>query len=276
MLSGIPRRLSVCAALAALTCFTARADETPAIVSATVDYAGNQVTITGANFSPNGDAPTVAIESARLDLVSFTNQSAEASLPAGWAAGSYVLAITNSNHQTGVYRMTIAAPLGKLRYHARGLYNPWALAGTAAYAGILQELDAPREWGQGGVAYSRRVASTAAAGVIHTVLAFSLDSALHQDPRYFHSGRKGFFRRVADATRGTFMTHTDAGGETVSTWRLGSAYGAAIISNLWYPDRLDTLRLGFLQGTVRVGFDLVTNLSAEFWPDIKKKLRRHI
>jgi len=72
------------------------------------------------------------------------------------------------------------------------------------------------------------------------------------------------------------MTHTDAGGETLSTWRLGSAYGAAFLSNLWYPDRLDTARLGFEQGSLRVGFDLIGNLSAEFWPDIKKKLgRRH-
>jgi hypothetical protein len=79
---------------------------------------------------------------------------------------------------------------------------------------------------------------------------------------------------MADAARGTFLTRTDSGAETLSTWRLGSAYGAAIISNLWYPDRLDTIRLGFLQGTVRVGFDLITNLSSEFWPDVKKKLFR--
>ncbi|HLY19147.1 MAG TPA: IPT/TIG domain-containing protein [Bryobacteraceae bacterium] len=261
-------------ALAGLAAAVARADEAPAIVSATVDYTGNQITITGANFSPNGLAPTVAIDTAPLALVSFTDQTAAVSLPAVWASGFYLLAVTNSNRQTGLYRMRLEASLDKLRYHARGLYGPWALAGTGAYAGILQELNAPREWGQGGAAYGRRVASTEAAAVIHTVLAFSLDSALREDPRYFRSSRKGMFRRVADAARGTFLTRTDVGGETVSTWRLGSAYGAAILSNLWYPDRLDTMRLGFLQGTVRVGFDLVTNISSEFWPDIKKKLLR--
>ncbi len=266
--------MSACLAWAALAALTARADETLAILSATVDYDGNRVTLTGSNFSPNGAAPTVAFDSATLVLVSYTNQSAAATLPSDWAAGSYELAVTNSDHQTGVYHMTLAAPLGKLRYHARALYGPWSLAGTAAYAGILQELNAPREWGQGGAAYGRRVAYTEGAAVIHTVLDFGLDSALHEDPRYFHSGRKGLFRRLGDAARGTFLTHTDAGGETVSTWRLGSAYGAAILSNLWYPDRLDTVRLGFLQGSVRMGFDWVTNISSEFWPDIKKKLLR--
>jgi len=262
----------------ALPALNARTDEAPAIVSATVDYAANQVTISGSNFSPAGVAPVVAFDSAALALVSFTNDSAAVSLPAGWASGSYLLAVTNSNHQTGVYRMTLsaAAPIDKLRYHARALYGPWPLAGTLAYAGLLQELNAPKEWGDGWPAYGRRVASTEGCAVIHSVLAFGLDAAMHQDPRYFPSDHKGFWRRMAHAARDTIMTHTDAGGETLSTWRLGSAYGAAFLSNLWYPDRLDTARLGFEQGSLRVGFDLIGNLSAEFWPDIKKKLgRRH-
>ena len=261
----------------ALPCLDAGTADAPAIASATVDYAANRVTLTGSNFSPAGVAPTIAFENATLALVSFTDQSAAASLPADWASGSYLLAVTNSNHQTGVYRMTLAVappPFNKLRYHAEALYGIWPLAGTLAYAGLLQELNAPKEWGDGAAAYARRVASTEACGVIHGVLAFGLDTTLHQDPRYYRSDRKGFFRRIAHAARGTILTHTDAGGETLSTWRLGSAYGAEFISNLWYPDRLDTVRLGFLQGSLRVGFDLVSNLSAEFWPDLKKKLRR--
>src|ERR1035437_8110836 len=38
---------------------------------------------------------------------------------------------------------------GKLRFHAESIYSPWSMAGSAAYAGILQGLDAPEEWGQG-------------------------------------------------------------------------------------------------------------------------------
>jgi hypothetical protein len=270
--------LFACLALTAIPLLCAGPDETPAIVSATVDYAANQLTITGSNFSPAGVAPTVAVDSATLALVSFTNQRAAVILPAGWAPGSYLLAVTNSNHETGVYRMTLETalpPLGKLRYHALGLWGLWPLGGTLAYAGLLQELNAPKEWGQGWGAYGRRVASTEAAGVIHGVLAFGLDTTLHQDPRYFHSDRKGLWRRMAHAARDTILTHTDTGGETFSTWRFGSAYGAAFISNLWYPDRLDTVRLGFVQGSLRLGFDLITNVANEFWPDIKKKLRRH-
>ena len=121
-------------------------------------------------------------------------------------------------------------------------YGPLAVAGIAAYAGFLQEINSPAEWGQGGGAYGKRFASTLGWSGIHGVLAFGLDSTLHQDPRYYRSLSTGFWRRSAHALRGTFLTRTDSGGETVSIWRIGSAYGAAFLSNLWYPARLDTPR----------------------------------
>jgi len=162
---------------------------------------------------------------------------------------------------------------GKLQYHAGNTYRPMAIAGFAAYAGILQSLDAPKEWRQGGAAYGERFASTAAWSGIHSALAFGLDSTLHEDPRYYRSGAGGW-RRVGHALRGTILTRTDSGGETVSIWRMGSAYGAAYFSNQWYPDRLNTVRLDVLQGTMTLGFDFLSNLGSEFWPDVKRKVMR--
>ncbi len=162
----------------------------------------------------------------------------------------------------------------KLAFHAESTYGPMAMLSFAAYAGFLQEINSPREWGQGGEAYGQRFASTLAWSGIHSTLAFGLDSALHQDPRYYRSRRTGFWRRSAHALRGTILTRTDSGGETLSTWRIGSAYGAAYLSDLWYPARLDTARHGFINGSVGLGFSLVSNLGAEFWPDLKRKFSR--
>jgi hypothetical protein len=174
------------------------------------------------------------------------------------------------------FAQTIDAPdtAAKLRFHLESAYSPTGLAGIAAYAGVLQAFDAPKEWGQGGAAYGKRVASMAGWAGIHGALAFGLDTTLHQDPRYFRSGEGGFWRRAGHSLRGTILTHTDSGGETFSTWRFGSAYGAAFLSNQWYPDRLNTVRLGVLQGSVTLGFDLLGNLGKEFWPDVKRKARR--
>jgi hypothetical protein len=164
--------------------------------------------------------------------------------------------------------------MAKLNFHVQTVGSPLALLGTAAYAGALQESNTPREWGQGAGAYGERFASALGSNAIHGALAFGLDSALHQDPRYFRSRDTGFWRRAGHALHGTVMTRTDSGGETLSTWRLGSAYGAAFLSNEWYPERLNTVGLGVQQGSIRVAFDFVSNLAMEFWPDVRRKILR--
>jgi hypothetical protein len=159
----------------------------------------------------------------------------------------------------------------KLAFHAQATYGPLALASFAAYAGFLQEIDSPTEWGQGAAAYGKRYGSTLAWSAIHGTLAFGLDSTLHQDPRYHRSLRTGFWRRSADAVRGTILTRTDSGGETFSTWRVGSAYGAAFLSDLWYPARLNTFQHGLVDGSIGLGLGLATNLGSEFWPDYQEQ-----
>jgi hypothetical protein len=181
-----------------------------------------------------------------------------------------LLALTVS----GVAQTTPLDVGGKLRFHAESVYSPLALAGSAAYAGLLQGLDAPEEWGQGSKAYGKRVASTVGYTAIHASLAFGLDSALHQDPRYLRSLDTGFWRRSAHALHHTIMTRTDSGGQTLAIWRVGSAYGAAFLSNQWYPDRLNTVSLGLEQGSLQLGFDFAGNLASEFWPDIKRRILR--
>jgi hypothetical protein len=161
---------------------------------------------------------------------------------------------------------------GKLDYHVKQSVGPLAILGDAAYAGILQEADTPTEWGQGGSGYGKRFASTAACSGIHSTLAFGLGSALHEDPRYFRSAAGGFWHRAGHAFRGTILTRTDHGTETISMWRFGSAYGAAYLSNQWYPGRLNTVALGFAEGSLQLGFDLASNLASEFAPDLKRML----
>jgi len=164
---------------------------------------------------------------------------------------------------------------GKLRFHAVSAYGPAALAGAAVYDGFLQGIDFPREWGQGGPGFGQRLGSTLAYSGVRNLLGFGLDSALHQDPRYYRATESGMWRRTRHAFRETLLTHKDSGGETLATWRLGSAYGAAFISNEWYPDRVNTVALGLSQGSTQLGFDLLSNLGSEFWPDIKRKFLHH-
>jgi hypothetical protein len=162
----------------------------------------------------------------------------------------------------------------KLRIHTSRAFGPLSLAGSAAYAGLLHELDAPREWGQGAAGYGRRLASNVGFTAIRNAFAFTLDATLHDDPRYIRVGRGRFWPRVKYAVRETILTRTDSRGHTFAVWRFGSAYGAAFLSNTWYPDRLNTVGLGFAQGSATISTDVLTNLAYEFWPDVRKKILR--
>jgi hypothetical protein len=157
----------------------------------------------------------------------------------------------------------------KLRFHAEQTASPGFVVQMAAYAGVLHWMDTPREWGQGSAAYGKRVVSAAGATAIRNVFAFALDSTLREDPRYGRSGHGNFFARMGHAARETFVTRTDGGRTRFATWRFGSAVGAACLSNVWYPDRLNTFSSGMEQGAATIGLDLLGNVASEFWPDVK-------
>jgi hypothetical protein len=164
----------------------------------------------------------------------------------------------------------------KLKWHVDQTVSPGFVVEMAAYAGVLHWMDTPLEWGQGAQAYGKRVASAAGATAIRNVFAFALDSALREDPRYRRSGHGLFFARIGHAARETFVTRTDGGRARFATWRFGSALGAACLSNVWYPDRLNTFPSGMEQGAATIGLDLLGNVASEFWPDVKHVfLRRH-
>jgi len=163
------------------------------------------------------------------------------------------------------------SPGAKARYHLSSTVGPTALLELGAYAGVLQALPTPREWRQGAAGYGERFASTTGATAIRQTLAYGLDVALREDPRYFRSGRRGVWPRLGHALAATVVTRTDAGrGRLACSW-IASAYGAAFLSNQWYPRRLNTVGQGFLQGTATLGLDALGNIFTEFRPRARKK-----
>ena len=162
----------------------------------------------------------------------------------------------------------------KFRFHVRETTSPGFLAETAAYAGVLHWMNTPAEWGQGSAQYGKRVASAGGATAIRNLFAFTLDAALREDPRYRRAGHGTIFSRIGHAAVETVITRSDAGRRRFATWRFGSAIGAACLSNVWYPDRLNNFSSGMQQGGATIGLDLLGNFASEFWPDIKRTIFR--
>ncbi|HEY4780289.1 MAG TPA: hypothetical protein VIH54_00635, partial [Chthoniobacterales bacterium] len=102
-----------------------------------------------------------------------------------------------------------------------------------------------------------------------------LPSLLRQDPRFFQSGTGGFWRRSGYAVSRIFVTRTDAGGQQFNYSEvLGSAASAAISTYSYHPRSDRTIANTVSVWGSQVGYDTVTIVIKEFWPDIHRKLSR--
>jgi hypothetical protein len=150
------------------------------------------------------------------------------------------------------------------------LASPGSLVKSAAGAGLDQWRDSPAEWGQGMEGYGRRLGYKLANRGVENGIGFLVAAPLHQDPRYFRSGKTGFWPRSKHAMVSTFVARTDSGGRTVAVWRFAADYGAQFISNTWRPGRQTGTGDTLIRGTGSIGYDMAANVFKEFWPDIRK------
>lgn len=168
-------------------------------------------------------------------------------------------------------------PLGvedKLKVHVKRVIQPSNFLKSAAGGGIQHLRNTPREWGQGAEGYGKRVGSSLAFGASKNMVQFALDSTLHEDPRYFPTGKQGVKQRAIYAALQAVRCRTDSGRTRFAYSRVGSALSAGFISNVWEPDRVATVPQAFVRGAESIGLDAASDIVKEFWPDIKKRLRR--
>jgi hypothetical protein len=163
----------------------------------------------------------------------------------------------------------------KLDYRLVQSFVLHGFAGAVFGAAIGQERDVPREWGKGWGAYATRYASDLGTDLSRQSMEFVLESALHEDPRYFPSEEKGFRARMKNVLLQTVVTRTDSGKETFAWARMGSAFAAGEFANVWQPPSTATPGRGLTRGCVMLGSDLAYNFLQEFVPFVRPRSMRH-
>jgi hypothetical protein len=166
-------------------------------------------------------------------------------------------------------------PAGRFRFHAAATAGPFAMLTASGGAGIRHWLDSPTEWGQGWAGYGRRLGYSMANRAAKNGIEFAAGAALREDPRYFRSHENGIWKRARYALCRTFLATKDDGAATFAGARFLGAYGGGFLSNLWYPDRLRNPGSAVLRGTLTLAGEAGGNVFREFWPDIRKRLRRN-
>ena len=164
----------------------------------------------------------------------------------------------------------------KFKVVARGSFDyvqyPW----YGFLAGISQAENSEPGYGQGAQGYGKRFGAATADGTIENFMTSAvLPSLLHQDPRFFQSGHGGFRRRAWYAFSRIIVTRGDNGNSQFNYSEVfGSALSAAVSTYSYHPHEDKTVvNTAKVWGT-QVGYDALTYVVKEFWPDIRRKLKK--
>jgi hypothetical protein len=143
-------------------------------------------------------------------------------------------------------------------------------------AGISQAENSEPGYGQGAEGYGKRYGAAFADGTIENFLTSAiLPSILHQDPRYFQNGKGGFWHRTGYAISRIFITRTDSGHNQFNYSEIvGSAIAAGISTYSYHPHSDQNLSNTASVWGTQVGYDTLTLVVKEFWPDIRRKFRK--
>ena len=178
----------------------------------------------------------------------------------------------------------------KYKVVARGSFDPIEIVWYGALASVCQAEDCERGYGQGWAAYAKRYGAYAADGTIENFFVGAIfPSMLRQDPRYFQLGHGSFFGRTEYAVSRIFVTRTDSGQSQFNYSEIvGAAVASAISTYSYHPhpgyhpgqtapyvasDR--TWKNAASVWGSQVGYDTITLVVKEFWPDIRRRLKKH-
>ena len=175
---------------------------------------------------------------------------------------------------------------------ARGSFDYIQIPWYGFLSAVSQAQDSEPGFGQGWEGYGKRFAASFADGTIENFTTGAiLPSLLHQDPRYFQLGQGSFAHRSWYAMSRNLITRTDSGKNQFNYSEVvGGALAAAISTYSYHPKSkfVTTTTPGELRfipsdrtlsNTAKVwgtqyGYDTLTLVVKEFWPDIRRKLRK--
>ncbi len=182
----------------------------------------------------------------------------------------------------------------KFKVVFRSSFDPVQYAWYGFLSAISQAENSEPGYGQGWEGYAKRYGAAFADGTIENFMTGGVfPSLLHQDPRFFQLGKGTFTHRTEYAVSRIFITRTDSGKSQFNYSEIvGSSLSPAISTSTYHPRAFITTRydpstdiLTYVHNAsdrtlpntlsvwgTQVGYDTITIVVKEFWPDIHRKL----
>ena len=163
----------------------------------------------------------------------------------------------------------------KYKVVARTSFDPVEYFYVGFLAAISQAQNSEPGYGQGAAGYGKRYGAAFADNTIENFMTGAVfPSMLHQDPRYYQLGKGGFLHRAGYSISRIFITPSDSGHSQFNVSEVAGAAISAGISNAYHPAGDRTFANTMSVWGTQMGWDTVATVVKEFWPDIRRKLRK--
>lgn len=164
---------------------------------------------------------------------------------------------------------------GKYKLVAQGSFDPVMYPFIGFLALVSQAQNSEPGYGQGAAGFGKRYGAAFADSTIGNFMTGAIfPSLLKQDPRYFQLVHGGIKRRSIYAVSRILITRTDSGHNEFNSSEIVGNLVAAGISMPYHPAGDRTLADTLSVWGTSVGWDTMSNLAVEFWPDIHVWLKR--
>jgi hypothetical protein len=204
-------------------------------------------------------------------LVAAQTQSSVAAGQKSAAGGRTANNLFNYLNMAGTEKASEFQPLTqrqRTQIYLKTMINPFGYIKAGLSAGIDQWNDNPEEWGQGASAYGKRYANILGQYSIQRTVTFGLSSGLHEDNRYFGSGKSGFWPRTKYALASGVLARHDDGRRHISISQLGGVAAGAFLSRTWLPPSQNSAGNAAVSFGITMGSNIGFGVVKEFLPDL--------
>jgi hypothetical protein len=164
----------------------------------------------------------------------------------------------------------------KFKLTEDSMFDPVTFPFIGLEALISQAQNSDPEYGQGLKGYGARYGTAYGDALFGTTMTTSVfPSLLHQDPRYFQLGSGSITHRSLYSVSRIFWTRNDDGNHGFNYSEIVGNLVAAGISNAYHPAQERTISNTMSVWGTDIMWDAVSNVAKEFWPDIRRKLRKN-
>jgi hypothetical protein len=162
----------------------------------------------------------------------------------------------------------------RTQIYLKTMVNPLGFLAAGFSAGIDQWNDKPTEWEQGASGYGKRFANILGQYSIRRTATFGLSSALHEDNRYFNSGKTSFWSRTGYAVASGMLARRDDGSRHLSISQLGGTAAGAFLSRPWLPPSQHSAGDAAISFGITMGVNIGSGALKEFLPDLARAITK--